>query len=501
MIILLGGFLSLLFTLALYGLFLSLFLLGISIFISNPFRKITIVQSIFATVLLKGQLVLLKNGTIKIKNNPIMVAFAWIKAGTHIIKNAIIAAPKAKGSTVEEIIASIHKLRFNPSLPFLISGDHFSMLYPRNLGIFYFSILDPRVAINDQDWLNRERKYLQTAAYALETFSKAGKLTTTVVPVGRRSVSLINVFAYPSDTLYGILHALNSMQTSEQFFETYPFESNRTYSLHTQSAAQELLQEYRPALRKLCAGYRKTVFDEKTGLVRQFLRISSHLDTKIRSCSFYDNVVFWKTMELAEKLGVVEHDEGWLKDLKKRIIETFWDEEHGYFLDDLSTDTLENHRYASDWVIILTTSFLLPTKKTEIKYYERIVEYIEKMGLDKPFPLKVLGSHEKKNDHFWVRTFASNYQDNAIWSNLGVQYIKALCLLYQQTGKKEYLNRAGKGVSAYRDSIFKYKGYPELYDSRGRMMETLFYRSIRQTSWVVDFEHAQALYQYTKKHA
>jgi hypothetical protein len=120
------------------------------------------------------------------------------------------------------------------------------------------------------------------------------------------------------------------------------------------------------------------------------------------------------------------------------------------------------------------------------------------MELDKPFPLKVLGSYTKSKDHFWVRTFVSGYQDNAIWSNLGVQYIKVLCLLFLETGKKEYLKHAGAAVDAYRDNIFKYKGYPELYDSRGRMMQTFFYRSIRQTSWVVDFEHAQAIYNYCK---
>jgi hypothetical protein len=498
MFTLLNGFLSLVFTLSIYVLCISLFLLGVSIFISNPFRKLTIVRSIFSTVLLKGQLMLLKSGSLKIKNNPLSKGFAWIKAGTHILKNAIIAAPRAQGTTVEEIIASIHRLRFNPSFPYIISGDHFSMLYPRNLGIFYYSILDPRVALNDQDWLNKERKYLQTTAYALEAFSRASRLSTTVVPVGMRSVSLINIFAYPSDTLYGILHALNVMISSRQFYDTYPFVSKRTYVLHTASASKELLQDYMVALKKLYKDYRKQVFDEKTGLIRQNLHLSSHLDTKIRSSSFYDNVIFWKTTQLAHNLDIIDVEETFLKDLKKRILETYWDEEHGYFLDDLSSETLEHHRYASDWVIVLTTSFLEPSKKTEREYYERTVEYIQKMELDKPFPLKVLGSYTKSKDHFWVRTFVSGYQDNAIWSNLGVQYIKVLCLLFLETGKKEYLKHAGAAVDAYRDNIFKYKGYPELYDSRGRMMQTFFYRSIRQTSWVVDFEHAQAIYNYCK---
>jgi hypothetical protein len=358
MFTLLNGFLSLVFTLSIYVLCISLFLLGVSIFISNPFRKLTIVRSIFSTVLLKGQLMLLKSGSLKIKNNPLSKGFAWIKAGTHILKNAIIAAPRAQGTTVEEIIASIHRLRFNPSFPYIISGDHFSMLYPRNLGIFYYSILDPRVALNDQDWLNKERKYLQTTAYALEAFSRASRLSTTVVPVGMRSVSLINIFAYPSDTLYGILHALNVMISSRQFYDTYPFVSKRTYVLHTASASKELLQDYMVALKKLYKDYRKQVFDEKTGLIRQNLHLSSHLDTKIRSSSFYDNVIFWKTTQLAHNLDIIDVEETFLKDLKKRILETYWDEEHGYFLDDLSSETLEHHSSLPRRLNVSTTSVL-----------------------------------------------------------------------------------------------------------------------------------------------
>ncbi|MCX7996559.1 MAG: hypothetical protein N2691_02235 [Patescibacteria group bacterium] len=485
---------NLYFTILLYIFLVLLFITVLYIYLSNPFRKLTIVRSVFSSALIGNTLFLFKNGRIHVNNGPLWRGFSWVKAGGHILKNALFPAPGANGKTVQEIIRSIHTLRFDPDKPYLISGDHFSMFYPRNLGIFYFCLLDPRTALDYEDWVIREKKCLQSVAYALETFSQAGDCSTTIVPTGRHQVTMINVFAYPSDTLYGILHALYTMKTPEFFFKNYPFEAQKHYPLHTSDASEDMLQTYSISLKQLYARYRRTVYDKKTGLIRTGLKLSSHLDTKIRSSAFYDNVVFWRTSWLANKLGIVELDAAWLRELKKRIVDTFWFEEGGYFLDDLSEETLRDRRYASDWVIILTTGFLNPLRKAETAYFERTVAYVRKMRLDEPFPLKVLGSPVKQKDHFWVRTFVSNYQDSAIWSNLGQQYIKILTLLYAATGNGAYLHDAGTAIAAYRRNMLRYRGYPEVYDCHGNMLQNRFYRSIRQTSWVVDFEHSMALY-------
>jgi hypothetical protein len=487
------------FTIVIYIFLISSFLTLVWIYLTNPFRKITFVKLIFSSTLIGITLFLFKKRDLYIHKNVFFKSFAWIKSGFHIFKNAMVAAPKAKGETIQQVITSIHKLRFNPDKPFLISGDHFSVFYPRNLGIFYYCILDPRVALNEQDWVDRERKYLQSTAFALEAFSQANELSTTIVPTGSYSVALINIFAYPSDTLYAVLHALEVMISSKSFTKNYPFESDKTFVLHTSDASNVLLDDYGEALKKLYNSYKKTVFDSKSGFIKKTIRLSSHLDTKIRHSSFYDNVIYWKTTQLAAQLGIIEKNESYLNDLKKQILETFWYEAGGYFLDDLSNEGIENKWYSSDWVIALTTGFINPLKKSELHYFEKIVVFIQKEGLDKPFPLKVIGSQTKEKDHFWVRTFASEYQDSAIWSNLGMQYIKALTLLYSATGEKKYLQSAQDGIKAYQNNILKYKGYPELYDSDGKMFRTVFYRSIRQTSWVVDFEHAQAFVAYWTK--
>jgi hypothetical protein len=486
--------LSLAFTISIYAVGIILFCTLIFIYLSNPFRRLTIVRSIFSSELEGDDLILYQNAPLKVRTSPFWRLFAWIKSGTHIIKNVLFRVNPIPGNSVEEIARELHCIRFNPRYPFLISGDHFSVFYPRNLGIFYYPTLDPRIGFDEQDYLNREKKYSQSVAYALEAFSQAGYVATTLVPTGRRAVTPIQIFAYASDSLYGVLHGLAVMQDPKRIAEIYPFHSGTIFRSHTAKAAEQLLSTYHKQLKQLYESYIHIVFDTKTGFIKQHLRLSSTLDTKIRSSSFYDNVICWQTVRLAGELGIILEDREWLKSYKKRILHAFWYEDGGYFLDDLSDETQECKWYASDWLIALMTGFIHPSKKTELDYFTRSIAYIRDNNLDKPFPLRVVGSYTKTRDHGWVRTFVPNYQDNAIWSNWGVQYIKALVLTATATAELSYLKDAERAVKVYRDNILKYQGYPEVYSgATGEILENAFYRSILRTGWIIDFEHAEAL--------
>src|SRR5207253_1290811 len=91
--------------------------------------------------------------------------FAVLKAFVHIMHTRWVHSPRARGQTIDEIIASIYKRRFNPERLLLTSGDHFSSLFVRNLGVFYYPVLDSRIPGSQQDWENRQTVYLQTVAY------------------------------------------------------------------------------------------------------------------------------------------------------------------------------------------------------------------------------------------------------------------------------------------------------------------------------------------------
>jgi len=65
--------------------------------------------------------------------------------------------------------------------------------------------------------------------------------------------------------------------------------------------------------------------------------------------------------------------------------------------------------------------------------------------------------------------------------------------LARETGDEVYLSEADRQLGAYAFNIKRYRGYPELYDSSGDFFKTPFYKSVRQTGWVVSYEQAREL--------
>lgn len=492
---------SFLIALMIYGGSITLLLTIILIYFSNPFKRLTIVKSLFLSTLDEEEedIVIEVRGEMIVETAWYWRVFAWVKNGSHILKNAWFNAPRIPGSTWEEIAENLHELRFNPRYPFIIAGDHFSVFYPRNLGIFYYPILDPRIGFDSVDFLNREKYFSQSVAYAIEAFSKADRLSTTITPVSSRRVVLINVYAYPSDSMYGVLMGLKLMQSPDVYYDLYPFESRRSFRHRTAQASETLLNLYKTKLVQLYDRYIGTVYDEKTGFIKQDIAVSSMLDSKIRESAFYDNVILWKTAQLAGEFGIADVDQNWLDDYKKRILERYWDDEAGIFLEDNSDASHRDHRFASDWAIVLMTGFLHPRNLKERRYFERSVEHIWKHKLDEPFPLKMTGSPTKQKDHPLVRYCMPNYHDNTIWSNWGVQHIKVLTLLYAETNDERYLHKAEAAVSAYQENMVRFGGYPEVYDETGDMLHNPIYRSMLRIGWVIDFEHAVAMFEYYRK--
>ena len=74
-----------------------------------------------------------------------------------------------------------------------------------------------------------------------------------------------------------------------------------------------------------------------------------------------------------------------------------------------------------------------------------------------------------------------------------MEYIKVLILLYQNTRETTYLKLADKHIRTYEKLMIEYGGFPEVYDTNGELLQTLLYRSIRQTGWVIGFEQVRAM--------
>lgn len=482
-----------LFSIVLAGL-IALTILSV---LTNPFNSRHIFRDPFLTQVEGNRIALASRYRLRTTRRWWRRLFAYFKAAYHIFGNVYWGAQKSPPGEADQIIAHIAALRFDVRRPYLISGDHFSVFYPRSLGVFYHCLLEPNLALHRQDWENRQQIYLKSTAFALSSFAGLGELYTTVVPVSRRRVAGIAIYSYPSDTAYSILHALLVLLGKRNYHHYYPVEaSEKPYSLGTVAATQKLLARYRLNLGELVNDYIDRVYDPATGLVSTGIVLSGTKDITKRKGAFYDNVMLWSTIHLARQLNLTVPDID-LEGFKKRILERYWLEEEGFFLEDLSGESIQHHFYSSDWLVVLFTGFLNPAVPIERTYYERIVGYVQRSGMDQPFPLRYHPDDRGHRQFPLVRTFLPEYGGSAIWSFWGTEYIKALILLARYSGNTNYREQAQAHLAGYEKNIRHWQGFPEVYDSKGKMLSSWFYRSVRRTGWVINYTQAQSMLKST----
>ncbi len=466
----------------------------VATYVTNPFTRLSIIRLPFRIKLDREvHETIDNNARLKVKNNWFWRLFAIYQSGLYILTTRYFHSPASTSKTVDDIIADIHTLRYNPNKLLLISGDHFNGLFVRNLGVFYYPMLDRMIPSHEDDWQRRQAVYLQSVAYALGVFAKSPTLTTTIVSMGPYSATCVNFYAYPSDALYGILYALAALDGKE-LASPHHYASPRE-QLDTLPATKRLLHEYMDTLQTLYKGYKDKVLNKETGLIKREVHLSGAKDITRRRSAFYDNVIFWKTTQLAMTLGIIPEDKTYLKDLKKRILDAFWLKDKGYFLEDLSDEGIAYSYYSSDWLIVLSTGFLDPLDPRESNYYRQSVEYIQQQKIDQPFAIKYQQDIRAHRQFLAVRLAVASYGGDAIWSFWGMEYIKVLILLYKQTGDVRYKKAARYHLDKYELKMIENGGFPEVYDANGNLLQTPFYRSIRQTGWVIGFEQARAMYQ------
>lgn len=464
-------------------------LIAIISYFTNPFVRFSLINDLSKVTEVDNKLVLTKIRSVKLRYHLFWRHFSMLKSAWHIVGSRFGRRNRTRSSVVAEIIKEIHEKRFDPKNLYLISGDHFSVLYPRSLGIFYHSILDPRTALSIDDWLNRQRMYLKTLAYALNVFSQSEGLSTTIVPATPNSVIMLNIYATPSDTLYSLLYAFDQLLGSKSLKEIYPFSKDTPYKLVTQDTTKDLLSEYESTLIRHYNTYKQTVFDEETGFIRTDVLLSGTKDIVKKYGGFYDNIMFWKTTQLAQKLGLIKKDEAFLAVYKKRIISEFWQEE-GLFLEDMSDEARQGKWYSSDWLIAYQTGFLSAKDPKDRTYLQKAVSYIIEHEIDQPLPIRYHNDFRRNRLHFPVSIAAPYYGSLVIWSHWGIEYIKLLTALHPYCKTNNYLSLAAKHLETYEYNISRYRGYPEVYNRFGDFYTSLFYRSVRTTGWIINYEQA-----------
>jgi hypothetical protein len=461
--------------------------------LTNPFFRFTIVNDPLKDFTIDTDLELNEQQRFVLRHKKFFKGIALFKAGWHILANAWSKKKASQPQSLTQIITTIHQMRFNTSLPFIISGDHFSILYPRSLGIFYYSLLDPRIPASREDWNNRQAIYTKTLLYALKVFSQSSSLATTIVPISRHSVALLNIYAYPSDTLYSLLVAFENLLGSEPLLKRYPYTVKTTQILATQNLAQQMLVQYKQVLQNHWERYSADVLDPTTGLIKKHWLLSGTKDIARRQCAFYDNVIYWKTWQLAQNLGIIEKNTAGLSDLKQTILETFWDSESSVFLEDLNDISVSKKLTSSDWLIAYQVGFLTPESKADLKYLIPAVDTIISTKLDQPFGLPYHRDLRPWQPYLPVKIAAPLYASQVIWSHWGVEYMKLLAHIGSVTANKSYTEAAVKQCKQYEANILKTGGYPEVYDPNGQPYSHHGYTSVHQTGWIINFEQARTM--------
>lgn len=419
--------------------------------------------------------------------DPLSDLLGYYRSGFLIVQNTFFGGQPIQANSSAGIVSEIHRRRFDPTKPYLISGDQFSVLYPRNLGVFYNQLLDPNTALSEADWENRQRIYLQSVLFAIDGLSVGDKPKTTLVPIAPRTIASTSVHPgdHGSDAVYGTLFALDRLNSSL-------VSDDGKYSIKTSISAKKILREKSLKLKHMVESYVKTVRDPKTGLVKTDIHVSSARDGASRRSSFYDNMILWKTMDLARKLNIVDYSSSKLSEMKQKIRDNYWNEEAGYYNND-AFDT----SFSSDWLIGYVIGFFNLNEDVDRKRTQRILDYINQNDLAEPLPIKYQNGKPEKAP--WaVRVFVPDYGGEAIWSYWGAQYITLLVDLAEQTGDNKLLEQAKDDIDSYHEAIVRDGGFAETFNSDGQFLQTGFYKSIRITGWVVQFEHAEYRYKLVR---
>lgn len=402
---------------------------------------------------------------------------------------------------LSQIIRTIHKERFSSDQRYCITGGHFRDLYVRNSGIFYNALLDPRIALDEADWFQRVEIALRTTESILLGLRACGKLYTTFSFGKKGNIHGANYYAEPSDSLYGLLWNFRVFQDDDYVTNIFPTaEIHRRFHI-TPSQKQRmeaLKQTFQKDIESEFRRYSQYCLSHRNHRISKKIHLASARDGVKRRSSFYDNVIYWKTAHMMHFLWLhTSISRKKLHKIKTTILANFWDPERGIFLDDLSKNSLTNRYFCADTLIALSTRFLRVEMPEEREYLVKIVDYIQSYHLDVPFGVHY--SEERTHRHWPVIVWAPHYADYTIWSHWSTEYIKLLILLsyHDPLRKDEYLTKAGYHLQALEEKMLQYGGYPEVYDLKGQIYKSRLYRSVLRCSWIVGYEQAKYMYDFS----
>jgi len=349
-------------------------------------------------------------------------AYRIFKRKLNVNKKGI---KKYKGNA-KEICKQIVKDCWNGKY-FQTSAGHFSEFYMGDFGWCVDSLVI----------LGYKKEVNKTLSYALSIYSKKG-LKTTITP----NEKTVDIFAYGPDTLAFLIRSLRVTN------------------------AKNLINKYKSFLiNEINLLFRK-YFNPETGLIYEDKKLSSIKDHSIRKSSTYDNMMVAMLSDELNKLNFYNPFKKY--DIKKSIKQNLWNGK--FFYDDLN----KKQYVTGDSNVFPFWTEVFKDKKM----LKSCIESIKKANLDKPFPLKFSDKNYKHKKRF-IGIFAKSYQDDSIWTHIGLLYISLIKKIDKKLAKY-YINK-------YTKIIEENKNYLEIFDSKGKPFKTLFYYSDESMLWAANY--------------
>ncbi|MDP7323547.1 MAG: hypothetical protein QF632_02175 [Candidatus Woesearchaeota archaeon] len=356
---------------------------------------------------------------------PIHLKEAW-RIFKHHLKVKRKGFTQYQGSP-EEICKQVVDDSFNKEKQYYqVSAGHFVEFYSRDFGWCTESLLE----------LGEKDKVRSTLDYALSTFQKHNKITTTINPKGIP----FDFSKFAVDSLAYIIHSLTLLND------------------------KSLINQYKEFLNTQIASYFKRVVDPTTGLVKK-VPFSSMKDHSQRKSSCYDNCMIARLQTQLQKLNLNNPFKPY--NYKKIILDNFWND--SFFLDDLSGQT----HIAGDANLFPFYNKVITNKNIMKKAFNAIHE--EK--LDQPFPLKY-SSNYVNQDFIFAQKLVPEYETTTIWMHMGPLYVKLL----KSLDKERYLRHK----QTYWNLVEKHKNFLEVYNPAGKPYQTWCYSTDESMSWAAN---------------
>ncbi len=255
------------------------------------------------------------------------------------------------------------------------SAGHFRQFWTRDLGFSSTALVR----------LGYRERVAASLAWALEAWSREGRVTTTIFP-GRRPR---DVYTYGVDSLPLLLYALRA------------------------SDAAELIERHRAWLEPEVERFGREVLDPLTGLVRADRRFSTHRDTVRTGSNCYAN-----TMLLL--LSAILGETRWFPDpvpagARERFLAAFWRADH--FVDRRESDLVTGDATVFPfWLGVVAPELGLAGALAAARA----------AGLAAPIPLRYAARRDPAAEDPVQRLFVPDYQGTAIWTSLGAIYLALL---------------------------------------------------------------------------